>query len=219
MMETHDTGRSMSGLSAVLRLGGGFILSVFAVGVAAGVVSAVREHGRLGLGVAIGVALAVLLLAAGIWLIMSARRHLTMPRSPRVRRSRIAFYGALGISVVAGVATGMIAQMSGGVEQNPVDLFARMFTPTPLGTAVALAAIAAWIGVIAVSVYWHLTLDEIERAEYEFGATLALYAYVSVAPAWWLAWRGGLLPEPGHVTIFFIVCTVWCIGWGWRRYR
>lgn len=223
MTDTAETAQSpakpMSALGAFLRLAGGFLIAVFAAGVASGVVMTAREHGEFGLGAAIGVALAAALLVGGIWLMLSVRRRFSMPRSPRVRRSRIALYVALGVSMVVGAATGIAGHMSNDLHGEPMDVFGSLLSSAPIGTAFALAALAGWIAAIAVSVYWHLTLDEIERAEYEFGATLALYAYVSIAPAWWIAWRGGMLPEPSGVAIFLIVCTVWCIGWGWRRYR
>ncbi|MFC0203158.1 hypothetical protein [Novosphingobium soli] len=214
MTDTPDRPAPMSALHAALRLGGGFIVAVFGLGIAAGVAAAVREQGRFGLGGAIGSGLALLAIVAGAWLALSVRHRFPLPRSPRVRRSRVALYASLGISLVVGVLAGIVAHLEGGASA-----FGMLFTSAPVSALVALCTAAGWIVAVAVSVYWHLTLDEIERAEYEFGATLALYAYVLVAPIWWLAWRGGLVAEPDEIAIYAMVCVIWCIGWAWRRLR
>lgn len=218
MTDIAETKKPLGTFGVALRLGGGFFLAIFGAGIAAGVFAAWREHGEFRTGVVIGLALAALALVAGGWLIFSARGNLALPRSPQVRRSRIALYASLGISTIIGVAAGFAWQMQVS-HDDPAHGLANMFAATPLSLPLTLAVLVAWIVTVALSLYWHTTLDEIERAEYEFGAMAGLYSFVTVAPAWWLAWRGGLLPEPNGVAICLMVCIVWCIGWGWRRWR
>ena len=201
---------------ATLLLGGGFGLLIFMVGMIAGVTSVSLEAGRFGMAGVIGLVIALLTLILAGWLLRTARRSglLTLPRSPRMRRSRLALYIALGTSFAIGIIAGVTGQISG-----TVDNFGLLFTSTPISTSLALVAIAGWFIALAASAWWHSTLDEFERAEYEFGASLGMYTYVILAPIWWIAWRGGLAPEPDGLTIFWLVCVVWAIGWLWRRYR
>ncbi|MEE4450365.1 hypothetical protein [Novosphingobium resinovorum] len=218
MTDIAETKKPLGNLGVALRLGGGFFLAIFGAGIAAGVIAAWREHGEFRTGVVIGLGLAALALVGGGWLMLSVRSRMTMPRSPRVRRSRMALYLSLGVSVIVGVIAGVSGQLSGDLHDGGAYLDALVNT-APISRVFAVALLAGWLVAMAVSVYWHMTLDEIERAEYEFGAVLALYGYVTITPVWWIAWRGGMLPEPDHALIFVAVCIVWCIGWGWRRWR
>ncbi|MFT4056100.1 MAG: hypothetical protein QM681_16470 [Novosphingobium sp.] len=218
MTDIAEAKKPLGTVGVALRLGGGFFLAIFGAGIAAGVFAAWREHGEFRTGVVIGLALAALALVGGGWLMLSVRNRMAMPRSPRVRRSRIALYLSLGVSVVVGVIVGASGQLSGDLHDGDAYLDALVNT-APISRVFAIALLVGWLVAMAVSVYWHMTLDEIERAEYEFGAVLALYGYVTITPVWWVAWRGGMLPEPDHALIFIAVCIVWCIGWGWRRWR
>ncbi len=98
------------------------------------------------------------------------------------------------------------------------DPFA-VFSNGPVPLAVAAVAIVGWLLAVALSLQWHRTVDEHEARTYEFGGLAGLYLYSVLAPAWWLAWRGGLAPEPDSMVIFLAVMLVWGIGWLWRRYR
>ncbi|WP_232492230.1 hypothetical protein [Novosphingobium kaempferiae] len=214
MTDTVDTVRPMSAMHASLRLAGGCILGIFGAGLAVGVTMSVIEDGVLRArgGIALGVAAACIAIAC--WLLLSMRTRFPLPRSPRARRSRIALYLSLGVAFVAGGAAGITGHLTGDGNGFPM-----LFEHGPISSTLAICAIAGWLIAMGASIYWHLTLDEIERAEYEAGGTLAMYAYLLAAPAWWLAWRGGMAPEPDGVAIFVMVCTVWSLGWAWRRYR
>ncbi|PNU06138.1 hypothetical protein [Novosphingobium guangzhouense] len=218
MTETAETAGRAKALGVALRLGGGFFLAIFGAGIAAGVFSAWQEHGEWRSGVLIGLALAALALATGAWLMLSVRGRIAMPRSPRVRRSRIVFYVSMIVSVALGLLAGIGGQVSDGMPDSHAYL-APITDASPIGRVFAVALLIGWVVVMAVSIYWHMTLDEIERAEYEFGAVLALYGYITITPVWWVAWRGGILPEPNQAIVFVAVCIIWCIGWGWRRWR
>ena len=217
--KSETAARPLGVVHAWLRLGGGLLLAIFAVGVAAGTIAASQEQGEFGSGGVVGIGLALACLAVGAWLMLSVRNRFDLPRSPRVRKSRIALYISLGIGALLGAMVGMGGHLSGGIHGDPGDTAAILFGSSPISAALALFALAAWAIAIAASLYWHVSLDEIERAEYDFGMASAMYAYVLVAPGWWIAWRGGLVPEPDGVAIFILVCVVWCVGWGWRRFR
>jgi len=206
-------------VGAALRLFGALLLVIFGAGIATGALAAAREHGDFGLGGAIGIALALLVIGAGGWLAFSARGRVLLPRSPRVRRSRIALYLSLGVSLIVGAVAGMTGQIASEMPGDATAVYSLLLGSHPIAASIAVLGLAGWTIALIVSIYWHRSLDEIERAEYEFGGIVALYVYLFVAPAWWLAWRGGMMPQPDNIAIFGLVCIVWCIGWGWRRYR
>jgi hypothetical protein len=90
-----------------------------------------------------------------------------------------------------------------------------------LPIAIALLLVFVW-GVIMpmVAWVWHTrAIDELEASAYRDGGYYAAYAYLIVAPVWWLLWRGGLLPEPNGVAIFFAFTLIWSAVWFWKKYR
>lgn len=214
MTDTANVEKPLGTGGIALRLGGGLFLAIFGAGIGVGVIAAWRDHGEFRSGVVIGLGLALLALMAGSWMVLSVRASLILPRSPRVRRARIALYLSLVVGAIVGAGGHLFENRhgSGGA-------MGALFEAGPISRAFAIALIAGWAVAMIVSIYWHMALDEIERAEYEFGAVLALYGYVTIAPAWWILWRGGMLPEPDGGVIFLAVCVIWCIGWAWRRWR
>ncbi|RHW17330.1 hypothetical protein D1610_10140 [Sphingomonas gilva] len=129
--------------------------------------------------------------------------------APRDRRNVVTL-------AVAGALGGVIAIVMLMAGTSP-SIFND--DPIPAGYAIALALL---IGVPAplISIYWHLRVaDEQEAAAYNKGALLAIYAYWIGAPVWWLLWRGGLLPAPDGIAIYF--CTIVAAGvvWLWLKYR
>jgi hypothetical protein len=83
----------------------------------------------------------------------------------------------------------------------------------------AILLVAGLAGALLISVRWHALLDEHERAAYDFGAVAAIYVYFALSAGWWLLWRAALIGEPSGMAIFFIVMTVWMLGWLVRRFR
>ncbi len=93
-----------------------------------------------------------------------------------------------------------------------------LFSNDPIPGVVATIAIGTWLCIMPwISLAWYRTVDEIERDNSNFGALLALYSYATLAPTWWLGWRGGFLPEPQDMLIYIAVIAIWSIGWLWRR--
>ena len=131
---------------------------------------------------------------------------------PNTRRARRMFLlaGALGGVIGASLVLGTWGSM------NPTDVL----TDQPLPPLLAAIVVASWLIVMPVlSWFWFRSVDEHEVQSYNFGALIALHVYYVALPAWWMAWRGGFLPEPHHGTLFWVVTIVWCLGWFWRRYR
>ena len=134
------------------------------------------------------------------------------PVAPRTRKANnlLLLSGALG--GLLGAALSISAISSGG----PSGLFSN----SPMAPAVVIPAIAIWLLIVPlISWQWHRNVDEHELDSYQFGGLAALYLYTFLAPAWWFAWRGGLVPAPDTMVSYLIVMGVWGVGWFWRRYR
>jgi len=211
-MPTPD--KTMSPTAATVRLFIAFTFGLFALGFLVAIGSRLMDGDGLNWKASIGSLVALLLVAGAIWLVRSTRTAFSLPRSPKMRRSRLALYIAFGGAFALGIGVGI----TGSINKD-VDNMGLLFSSAPITPTLALVAIAGWFVAMALSAYWHVTLDEIERAEYEFGGNIGMYAYVTIAPTWWLLGRGGLAPEPDGLVIFWLVCIAWAAGWAWRRYR
>ena len=134
------------------------------------------------------------------------------PISPKTRKSR----NMLMLSVVLGAILGAALSLSTIRMDDPW----AMFSNSPLPQAVVIPALVVLLLIVPViSWQWHRSVDEHEAESYKFGGLAALYLYAYLAPAWWFAARGGLLPAPDVMVIYLIVVFVWLAGWFWRRYR
>jgi hypothetical protein len=202
-----------------LAAGSGLAL-LFSVGMIVGVSAASLEHQKLkpaGLAAALAALLAAIV--AGIVLRRVLPSLLPTPASPRVGRARrmVILSGAVGGVLGLVLALGSLGGLGGGPE--PQDM-ASALSSSPVPRWVALAAIAVWLGVVPwLTIVWHRSIDEHEAGAYRDGALAGIYAYFAIAPTWWMAWRGGLVPEPQHMVVFLVVVTIVGLVWAWRRYR
>jgi hypothetical protein len=134
------------------------------------------------------------------------------PISPKTRKAHnlMLLSGALGALIGAALAISTIS----------LDQPWALFSNSPMAPAVVIPVIAVWLLLVPlVSWQWHRSVDEHEAEAYKFGGLAGLYLYAFLAPAWWLAWRGGLVPEPDTMLLYLLVLLVWSVGWFWRRYR
>jgi hypothetical protein len=134
------------------------------------------------------------------------------PVSPRTRKANnlLLLSGGLGGLIGAALSLGTLRL------DDPFALFSN----GPMPPAVVIPIIAVWLLIVPViSVQWHRNVDEHEAEAYKFGGIAALYLYAFVTPAWWLAWRAGLVPAPETMIIYLAVIAVMGIGWFWRRNR
>jgi len=187
-------------LVMLLGMAGGFTAAHIADGEALGLVGAAI----LG---------AMLLAAAGCgWLLLREMRRPTgeEPLTPRERLNRNIIIGC----GVLGLIVGMALSLGGGVDMTKGG---GVFTNEPLPPALALALVAL-TGVLLplVSVFWHRSaVDELETEAYKTGALYAVYVYMIGAPVWWLLWRGGFVPAPDGIIIYFAVILT--LGAVWMR--
>ena len=133
------------------------------------------------------------------------------PVAERTRKANKLLLLASGLGGVLGAVLAIGAFRTG-------DPFAFL-SNGPMPLAVVIPAIGIWLIAMLLSLQWHRSIDEHEARAYEFGGLAGLYLYSFLAPAWWLAWRGGLAPAPDTMAIFLAVMTVWSVVWFWRRFR
>ncbi len=203
-----------SGLVRILIVVAASLVVIFALGVAAGMISAAASQGGSHSATFYLILVAVVAVAAGaIWLIFRNRAIVDLPASPRMRKSRIILYASGVVGLVAGMA---MVLFEGSDTAGWRTLFA---SDEPISPAATLVLLAALIGGFGLSIRWHMLLDEHERAAYDFGAVVSIYLYFLLSAGWWLLARGGFAAVPNGYVIFWVVMVTWLIGWVVRRYR
>ena len=210
MSEERGVGRM------ALRVVGTAVLVVvfaYSLGVVVGASEALLE-GRGGSARVARLAVALVALVGCIWGVIFLRPwpRRDEPVSPRTRKA----YNLLLLSGVLGGVIGIALAISTISMDEPM----AMFSNSPMAPAIVVPVLAVWLLIVPLlSWQWHRSVDEHEAEAYKFGGLAGLYLYAFLAPAWWLAARGGLVPAPDTMVIYLIVLGVWCIGWFWRRYR
>ena len=210
----NDTDQSGT-MKTAFKLASGFVLSLlclFAAGMATGSAAALIEGSdNPARGLAICAA-ALLVAAASGWALWKLQLfpRADAPLSPRTRKTRNvlllsgAFGGLIGLGVVLS-----------GIPTGDVD---RLFSNGAVEMTLAIALIAAWVVFIPLITWmWERSIDEHERAANGKGALAGVYTYSVIAPAAWMAQRGGLVSEVDPMIIFLIVMAVWGIVWGVAR--
>ena len=202
-------------MPAGLRMAISGIGALFMAGAIAGFTAAAREDG--GFNAVHGGVLAVMATLFAfclfdIWRTMRRWQTEDGLASPRVKRSR----ALLIASGLVGGVIGMMISMQEGDPRTGGGFFSD--SPLPSSTAMAIMALIV-IGVPALLWFWHRSIDEHEAEANRDGALMGIYTYSTVAPAWWIGWRGGVLPEVHGEAIFLLVMAVWGVTWLWRRYR
>ncbi len=137
------------------------------------------------------------------------------PLSKRERLNRNLLIACL----VLGIIMGMTMALFEGEDVRGDGM--TMFSNNPLPTGVALGFAFVWVVIVpAIAWYWHrYAVDEQERHAYREGAYYAFYVYGVGAPLWWLLWRGGLVPEPDGIVIYYITILTCGVVWLWKKYR
>lgn len=137
------------------------------------------------------------------------------------RRERLNRNIIVGCMAVGGVMGGTMAATGYFDIADPGSGAFAMFGDGPIPTFAAVAAVLFWaVAMPVVAWFWHTrAIDEQEASAYRDGGYYAAYAYLILAPSWWILWRGGLLPEPNAVVIFFAFTIIWSAVWFWKKYR
>lgn len=133
------------------------------------------------------------------------------PLSPSMRRTN-ALFGLSGLVATASCLLVIFGTMSSG------DPFA-LFSNSPVALWIAIAAIALWLLSWAIAWWWYFSADEHEQRASDVGLLVGGLLFAVVTPAWWVAARAGLLPQPNAMILWAAVNLVWTAGWFWRRSR
>ena len=131
------------------------------------------------------------------------------PVSPATRRTNKLYW--LKELLVGAAMLALIFGASG--KDHPFAMFSN--SPVPLW--IAMVAITSWLLARALREWWRSSADEHERRASDFGRNAAAGVFLAVTPAWWVAARAGLLPQPDAMVLWIITMVVSSIGWSWRR--
>jgi hypothetical protein len=132
----------------------------------------------------------------------------------RERRSR----NILIMCFVFGIATGIALGAGGALNHH--DSHFPLLSDDPISPTIAAGLVLAFVLVLPILGWqWHKTVDEHEREAYQVGAVAAAYMFLIGAPVWWLLWRGGIVPEPNGVILYFAFNFTLLIVWLWKKYR
>ncbi len=197
---------------AALVISGG-IVTVFALGFVVGYTKAAVVGGSFGWKALLAYTLAGALMLGGILMVRRGLTKFALSKSPKMREYQLI---VLGTCLLGAVLGGLMQLGAPAGSETGLNILSYNAPISPAVAAVMLASLPllAWL-----YYRWHKTADEHEQAAYNFGAVLGIYTYFFASIGWWVSWRGGLLPEPNGLAIFWAVIIVWTIGWIWHRFR
>ena len=130
------------------------------------------------------------------------------PVSPATQKANRLF----GLKELLGLAA-VLALVCGA--RDPI----KAFSNSPLSPGVAIFAIAAWLLARALREWWGRRSDEHEQRAIDFGRRVGAGLFLAVTPAWWVAARGGLLPQPNVMILWAVTMLATSFGWSWYRGR
>jgi hypothetical protein len=216
-MTDHDEVENANGRPAIWMMLAGLGI-VMTGGAVVGYFSEMSSSGEDPLSARGIIALAIFIAVIGglAYAIWRNAHKIRASGEPLSRREKLNNWILVGSGLLGGIIA-MILSMSGTAsDQNP-----DVFSSAPISTTVALP-LAFTVGVLLplLSWYWHKkVVDEQEEAAYRTGTLFAMYAFWTVAPVWWLLWRGGMLPAPDGVALYLMTIFVALTIWFWKKYR
>jgi hypothetical protein len=161
------------------------------------------------------VVLPVSLLIGGValWGLMRLKpwRGKGTPISPTTRKTNTLAQLSGLVAVLGGVAV-IFGAFS---RDDPLGFFSN----SAISPGIAIFAITSWLLSMAIGCWWYFSADEHERKASDVGSLVALGLFMTVTPAWWVAARAGLLPQPDAMVLWCVAMGVTTIGWFWHRYR
>lgn len=215
MDELHGDVDNKQRVKRVLKIAALAFGAVFLAGIGAGVAAGSLEHGGITLvtGAIIGVVALLALACLGLVIrILNAPTGEAPPTArERLNRNILVACGTLGF------VTALLMMFT---EGGP-DMANGLLTNEPLQPAIAIALLVL-MGVVLpiLSFIWHRSaVDEQEIAAYKDGALWGINVFMIGAPLWWIAWRGGFLPMPDGIVLYFATITVMGAVWMWKKYR
>jgi MFS family permease len=173
-------------------------------------------------------AAAVLVSVVAIWGLLRLKpwKRSDEPVSPATRRTRRLFWltelvGALAaLALIYGTQLVHEQDLPFGVFSHTLaDPSLGMFSNRPVSPGIAIFAITSWVLAMAIGLWRYLSADEYERKANDFGKLVAFRLFYTVTPAWWVAARAGLLPQPNAMVLWIVALCVVTVSSFWRQYR
>lgn len=215
MTNKDDEAEGGGGLRQWLGLIGASLFAILMLGVVAGYATASIEQGFT---LVDGLILAAMLAATIGVAVLAYRlaRPLFGPNTHVPARERKSLQLLIG-SFVLGLLMAVIMAIAG--PSGP-DAATSILSNRPIDPILALVLCAIILFVVPFGSWqWHRIVDEHERDAYRMGAVAAAYVFLIGAPTWWFLWRGGWLPAPNGIIIFYAFCLTFAAVWLWKKYR
>lgn len=196
MIEDNGIGaRIMRGTIPMLSFATG--LTLLLGGIAAAAISIAKYESAM---VAMTLSVAAALIGLAM-IVATFRKWPTLtegdPVTPRTRRYAWAMIALIAFSIL--VSTFFIRPGEGSISTE-------LYSNGPLPTNIALGAAALWVlGLPVLSALTRRNMDEVERGHLVLGESIGFRFFTIAAPAWWLGFRGGVLPQPDVMLIFVAV--------------
>ncbi len=134
--------------------------------------------------------------------------------TPKERLNRNILLWCMAIGAVIGAT---LVLVNNDLENDPLAVFSN----SPVSPILAIIlAIFMLIIMPIVTYYWHTRAsDEQEMHAIRAASYYAITVYMLGAPAWWILWRGGLVPEPNGIAIYYITLSTMGVFWLWKKYQ
>jgi hypothetical protein len=153
----------------------------------------------------------LLIVGAALWGLARLRpwRGWGGPVSPAMRRTNKLYW----IKELLGGVAILAVILAGTSKDHPFAAFSN----SPIPTWFAIVAIPCWLVARLIREIWRNSADEHEQHASDFGRNAATGVFLAVTPAWWVAARAGLAPQPDAMLLWILTMVVSSIGWTWRR--
>lgn len=125
----------------------------------------------------------------------------------RKLRLQLIIGGLAGAGAVLGFFTAMFERDGGGFMEG-----------IPAGWAIVASLIL--LGALGYGGWrYYLATDELDRRDNQWAGAVALNLYIAGYATWYIWWRGGLVPEPQHTTIFVGTMAAMLLAYGYKKLR
>ncbi len=83
-----------------------------------------------------------------------------------------------------------------------------LFSNGPVPVWAALVAIVSWLLARGLREWWRASSDEHEQHASDVGRNAAAGVFFALTPAWWVAARAGLAPQPDAMVLWMITMVI-----------
>lgn len=131
-------------------------------------------------------------------------------RAETARRRRFSLI--LSASLIFGLVVGVVTSLTEGPDEG-------WSTGTMPGSVAAGLAIAYLLIMGTLVLFATKNADEHELSANYWAGNLGAFVYVMVYPMWLFLWKGRLVPEPDHLTLFIILLVAAGAGYLYKKSR